>query len=299
MAGQSVGLVGNNGAGKTTFLRLLLDLIEPDEGHVCVGGHAVNTDTTWKSFTGSYLDDSFLVDFVTPDEFIAFVGSVYRLSPEEQAERLAPFQSFYTDEPLGRTTKYLRDLSQGNRKKVGIIAAMFIQPRVLVLDEPFANLDPRSQLQLMRLLRQAQATHGTTLLISSHDLGHVTDVCERIAVIEDPENTDRAEIVEARLDWNDTAIEASGNLGADAQGYLTGDLTMDVQNLEARIDAMREAGWIGQDEARFVIGALALAPRTDSGAIQVPIQADGRRVMAFGFVALFDAPRIYEPDANS
>jgi len=121
----------------------------------------------------------------------------------------------------------------------------------------------------------------------------------RIAVIEDPENTDRAEIVEARLDWNDTAIEASGNLGADAQGYLTGDLTMDVQNLEARIDAMREAGWIGQDEARFVIGALALAPRTDSGAIQVPIQADGRRVMAFGFVALFDAPRIYEPDANS
>jgi ABC-2 type transport system ATP-binding protein len=184
-AGQSVGLVGNNGAGKTTFLRLLLDLIAPDEGHVCIGGHAVNTDTTWKSFTGSYLDDSFLVDFLTPDEFIAFVGSVYRLSPDEQTERLAPFQSFYTDEPLGRTTKYLRDLSQGNRKKVGIIAAMFIQPRVLVLDEPFANLDPRSQLQLMRLLRQAQATHGTTLLISSHDLGHATDVCERIAVIED------------------------------------------------------------------------------------------------------------------
>ncbi len=183
-AGQSVGLVGNNGAGKTTFLRLLLDLIQPDEGHVCIGEHPVAVDRTWKSFTGSYLDDSFLIDFLTPDEFIAFVGSTYRLSEEEQSDRLEPFRSFYTDEPLGQTTKYLRDLSQGNRKKIGIIAAMFIQPRVLVLDEPFANLDPRSQLQLIHLLRRAQKAHGTTMLVSSHDLGHVTDVCERITVIE-------------------------------------------------------------------------------------------------------------------
>ena len=184
-AGQSVGLVGNNGAGKTTFLRLLLDLIAPDEGHVCIGGHAVATDTTWKSFTGSYLDDSFLVDFLTPDEFIAFVGSVYRLSPDEQAERLAPFQSFYTDEPLGRTTKYLRDLSQGNRKKVGIIAAMFIQPRVLVLDEPFASLDFDTRNEMQQLFTRISDAHTMTTLFVTHDAREALRVGDRFAQMRD------------------------------------------------------------------------------------------------------------------
>lgn len=183
-SGETVGLVGNNGAGKTTFLRLILDLIEADEGHVLLDEQDVSQIEEWKSAVGSYLDESFLIDFLTADEYLAFVGDTYGLTAAERNEALAPYRAFYTDEPLGETTKYLRDLSQGNRKKAGLLAALFVQPRLLILDEPFTHLDPRSQIQLKETLRRLRDEQGTTMLISSHDLGHVTEVCERIAILE-------------------------------------------------------------------------------------------------------------------
>ena len=184
-AGTSFGLVGNNGAGKTTFLRLALDLLKPDEGGVLLGGERVADTDGWKKRTSAHLDGSFLIDFLTPDEFLNFVGSTYDLPPDEVEHRVAPYRSFFTDEVLGQKARYIRDLSTGNAKKVGVVAALLPQPELLVLDEPFANLDPRSQIQLKDLLRRQRAEHGTTMIISSHDLLHVTDVCERIAVLDD------------------------------------------------------------------------------------------------------------------
>lgn len=183
-SGESFGLVGNNGAGKTTFLRLVLDLIRADQGRVLIDGRDVALHTDWRQHTGSYLDESFLLDFLTPDEYFNFAGSIYGLSKEDVQQALDPYRSFYTDEAIGRTTKYIRDLSKGNIKKVGLVAAMFIQPRFLVLDEPFANLDPGSQIKLKKLIMHLNRAHGTTLFISSHDLGHITEVCERITVVE-------------------------------------------------------------------------------------------------------------------
>lgn len=183
--GTTLGLVGNNGAGKTTFLRLLLDLIPADAGAIYLNGADVSASTDWKPHTGSFLDDSFLMDFLTTDEFFAFVGRLYGMDASTIKDALRPYHDFFTDEPLGQTSRYLRDLSAGNRQKVGLIAAMLIQPKLLVLDEPFANLDPRSQFQLRALLRRINREHGTTLILSSHDLAHVTEVCERIALIED------------------------------------------------------------------------------------------------------------------
>ena len=183
-AGQTVGLVGNNGAGKTTLLRLVLDLIRADEGAVQIGGNDVAQTFDWKRSTGSHLDDAFLIDFLTPDEFWAFVGSTYGLSGDDVQRAVQPYGDFYTDEPIGRTTKYIRDLSQGNRKKVGVIAALLAEPHVVVLDEPFASLDPRSQLWLKEHLREQQTAREVTMLISSHDLGHVTDASDRIALLD-------------------------------------------------------------------------------------------------------------------
>lgn len=182
--GQTFGLVGNNGAGKTTFLRILLDLLLPDSGTLRIHGWDTSKNDEWKSFVGSYLDSSFLIDYLTPLEFHSFVGSVYGLNEDQTMENLRPYLSFLPPEATSNSTKYIRDLSTGNAKKVGIVAAMFIQPNVLVLDEPFANLDPRSQIALKSLLQQLNQQHGTTLFISSHDLAHVTEICERIAVLE-------------------------------------------------------------------------------------------------------------------
>ena len=179
--GEMVGLVGSNGAGKTTFLRCLLDLIEPTTGEVRIAGKPVS-EADWKAFTGSYLDRRFLIDYLSGNEFLDFVRTVYGLSRPEADQALARYRSFLPAN--GDASKYLRDLSTGNAKKVGITAAMFFGPRLLILDEPFANLDPPSQLRLKQLLKAMHAETGATMLISSHDLGHVTDICSRITLLD-------------------------------------------------------------------------------------------------------------------
>ena len=182
-AGESFGLVGNNGAGKTTFLRLVLDLIEATEGQVLIDGKAVVDSTAWKKRTSSYLDEGFLIDYLTPEEYFDFTGSVYGLTPQQKEERLERYRPFFNNEVLGQN-KYIGDLSQGNMKKVGIVAALMAEPELVIFDEPFANLDPSTQIRLKNLLVELDEKGETTLVISSHDINHVTEVCRRIAILE-------------------------------------------------------------------------------------------------------------------
>ncbi len=184
-SGEALGLVGNNGAGKTTFLRLLLDIIDADDGQVLIDGQPVTKETGWKSHVGSYLDESFLLDFLTPDEFFHFTGSVYDMTAAQIDEALDPYRTFLPEQALSSAQPFIRDLSMGNKKKIGLVAAMITSPRLLVLDEPFANLDPGSQIRLKQLLRDLRQEQGTTMLISSHDLGHVTDFCERVTLLDE------------------------------------------------------------------------------------------------------------------
>lgn len=182
-SGELVGLVGNNGAGKTTMLRLMLDLIKADDGFVETDGQKVNETEDWKAFTGSYIDGRFLIDFLTPEEYFSFIAGVYHISDSDMKDRLAVFSTFMHDEILG-TQKYLRDFSQGNRQKIGIIGAMIINPKVLLLDEPFNYLDPSSQMNIARLIEQMRNELGTTVVISSHNLSFVSDISTRILLLE-------------------------------------------------------------------------------------------------------------------
>jgi ABC-2 type transport system ATP-binding protein len=182
-AGESVGLVGNNGAGKTTFFRCILDLIRPDAGQVLSKGEAVQGSEHWKGYTGSYLDENFLSDFLTPEEYFEFIGSLHNLSAGDIEEFTTRMGDFFNDEILGKK-KYIRDFSKGNQKKIGIAAALLPSPELLILDEPFTNLDPSSQIRLKRLLPEINSQKGVTTFISSHDLNHVTEVCRRIIVLD-------------------------------------------------------------------------------------------------------------------
>ena len=181
--GEIFGLVGNNGAGKTTFLRLCLDLIQANEGKILSGDIDVAKSEDWKKYTGSYLDEGFLIDFLTPEEYFEFVGSLYHISAEQIENSLSRFDDFFNGEILGQQ-KYIREMSTGNKQKIGIAASMFIDPQVLILDEPFANLDPSSRKILNNLLGNLNKRNNTTMLISSHDLANVTDVCTRVAILE-------------------------------------------------------------------------------------------------------------------
>ena len=181
--GESFGLVGNNGAGKTTFFRLLLDLVRPTTGQIRIKGKNVQGNDEWKRYVGSFLDEGFLISYLTPDEYFRFVGELYGYDAHALSAQLAPFEKLFNGEIIGKE-KYIRDLSKGNVKKVGIAAAFIGQPQAIVLDEPFENLDPTSQIRLKELLIDAHKTRNTTLIISSHDLNHVTDICNRIVLME-------------------------------------------------------------------------------------------------------------------
>jgi ABC-2 type transport system ATP-binding protein len=181
--GESFGLVGNNGAGKTTFFRLILDLIRANSGYVLSEGKNVARDDTWKANTGSYLDEGFLIDFLTPEEYFEFIGKTRGLSDGDLIEFYKNFNEFFNEEITGRK-KYIRDLSRGNQKKVGIAAALMAEPEILVLDEPFNSLDPTTQIRLKILLKELKKQREVTMLISSHDLNHVTEVCGRIVILD-------------------------------------------------------------------------------------------------------------------
>jgi len=181
--GETVGLVGNNGAGKTTLFRMILDLIRPSKGEVYSKKVNVALTEDWKHYTGSHLDEGFLIDYLTPEEYFKFIGDLHGLSAGDVTERLQPFLDFFNGEILNQR-KYIRDFSKGNQKKVGIAAAVLSNPEFLILDEPFANLDPSSQIRLKNLLKFLRDQKNMTLLISSHDLSHVIEVCERIIILE-------------------------------------------------------------------------------------------------------------------
>ena len=194
--GDILGLVGNNGAGKTTLFRLLLDLLKADEGSVeyvfkpdatlpdgSLSGINPALSEAWKQYVGAYIDQGFLIDFLTPEEYFAFLGKISGMSQAEVDERLQQFERFANGEILGQK-KLIRNLSAGNTMKVGIISALLRQPQTVILDEPFNFLDPTSQLVLKHLLRDYAANTGATILISSHNLQHTIDISTRIALLE-------------------------------------------------------------------------------------------------------------------
>jgi len=182
-SGQTFGLIGNNGAGKTTLFSCLLDLIKPTQGKVLNNGVDVSKSEDWKSFTTAFLDETFLIGYLMPEEYFHFIGELRGLSNSQVDSFLVQFEDFFNGEIL-RGKKYLRDLSKGNQKKVGVVAALIGEPKVIILDEPFANLDPTTQIRLKGIIKDLNKYKDTTILISSHDLQDVTEVCERIVLLE-------------------------------------------------------------------------------------------------------------------
>ena len=181
-AGEIIGLVGNNGAGKTTFFSLLLDLIKPSTGYIENQGVRVNESEAWKSTTAAFIDENFLIGYLTAEEYFEFIAGLRGVTKAELSDFIEVFRAFFNDEILGNK-KYIRDYSKGNQKKIGIAAAFIGTPALVILDEPFANLDPRAQMQLQKLIKTFNTDHGVSLLVSSHDLLHVSEVSQRILIL--------------------------------------------------------------------------------------------------------------------
>jgi ABC-2 type transport system ATP-binding protein len=181
--GEIFGLVGNNGAGKTTLFNIVLDLITASKGEVISQGINVRESEDWKDFTGAFIDETFLIGYLTAEEYFAFIAGLRRMNKAETATFLNTYTDFFNGEILGKK-KFIRDFSKGNQKKVGIVAALMGKPEIVVLDEPFANLDPSSQYKLRKLIKDFAAQYGTTFLISDHTLENIADVSTRLIILE-------------------------------------------------------------------------------------------------------------------
>jgi len=197
--GEIIGLVGNNGAGKTTFFSLLLDLIKPSTGHIENNQIRVDQSEDWKSTTAAFIDESFLIGYLTPEEYFSFIAGLRNINKADLDSFLNRFNTFFNGEILEKK-KYIRDLSKGNQKKVGIAAAFIGAPELVILDEPFANLDPRAQMQLQKLLREINKDLGCSIFVSSHDLLHVSELCQRILILNKGELVKDANRGEISLD---------------------------------------------------------------------------------------------------
>ena len=180
--GEIVGLVGNNGVGKTTFLKLILDLIELTYGSILINNFDVREKYEWKKYLGAFLSSDYLIDFLSFKEYVDFIGASYSFSKERINENLEIFESFIEDQSKG---KLIRELSAGNKQKVGIIGALIVEPRLLIFDEPHSNLDPKSQIILKNLLIELNKRKNTTMIVSSHNLNFVSEICDRIILLED------------------------------------------------------------------------------------------------------------------
>ena len=181
--GEIFGLVGNNGAGKTTFFNLLLDLIVASKGNISNTGIEVSKSEEWKEFTGAFIDESFIIGYLTAEEYFSFIGELRGMNKADIEHFLAQYAELFNGEILGKK-KFIRDFSKGNQKKTGIVGALMGNPQVVVLDEPFGNLDPGSQFRLRELIKDFAAANGTTFLISDHTLDNIADVCSRIVILE-------------------------------------------------------------------------------------------------------------------
>jgi ABC-2 type transport system ATP-binding protein len=180
--GETFGLVGNNGAGKTTLFSLLLDLIQATTGQIMIDNIIVSQSEAWKSKVSAFIDESFLIGYLTPEEYFYFLGELRGVNKNEIDEFLKQFSDLFNGEIIN-AGKYIRDLSKGNQKKVGIVGALIGNPEIVVLDEPFANLDPSTQIKLKFLIKKWSQNSEITFLISSHDLSHTTEVCNRIVLL--------------------------------------------------------------------------------------------------------------------
>lgn len=224
--GEILGLVGNNGAGKTTMFRIILDLLKPDLGEARIDNMVTCDTEDWKAFTGAYLDSGFLIDYLTPEEYFSFVGKVNGLSKDDIEQRLHRFDDLMNGEVLGQN-KLIRNLSAGNKQKVGIIAAMLHNPQLIILDEPFNFLDPTSQYAVKYILEEYNKETGATILVSSHNLSHTLDICTRVTLLEHGEI-----IKDYSKDYE--------NLTAELEEYFERGLHHDEKSAESTENSVEE-----------------------------------------------------------
>jgi len=177
--GELFGLLGPNGAGKTTTIRCMLDIFKPDSGSVAILGGAMSEAK--KDHIGYMPEERGLYQDIPLERCLAYLGSLKGLSPSDVKQRSEGYLERF--DLAAHKTKKVKELSKGMQQKAQIIATLLHQPELLIVDEPFAGLDPVNTQMVKDLLRE-QHQQGVTIVLCSHQMNLVEELCDRIVLID-------------------------------------------------------------------------------------------------------------------
>ena len=176
--GRILGLVGRNGAGKSTTFRMILQIIEPTEGNVTYDGKEITQEVLDKF--GYLPEEGSLIPAYTVLELCEYYGSLKLMDSKEIRDILISWlEKFHIEEYLNKKVK---DLSKGNRQKIQFIVSNLHNPEFLILDEPFSGLDPISVEELKKCILELKAA-GKTIIFSSHRMDHVEELCDELIIL--------------------------------------------------------------------------------------------------------------------
>ena len=237
--GEVFGLLGPNGAGKTTTILMLLGLTEPTAGSVSVDGlDPARSALDVKRVVGYLPDDVGFYDEMTGRENLRYTARLNRI-PRREVEPL--LDRLLTDVGLDEAAdRKVRGYSRGMRQRLGLADALVKSPSILVLDEPTVNIDPEGVRELLALVRRLRDDRGTTVLLSSHLLQQVEEVCDRIGVFLAGSLVACGSVADltAELD-DDWSLEVELTLGDDV--VAAGGI--DVAQVALAIDGVDDVRW--------------------------------------------------------
>lgn len=211
--GEIFGLLGPNGSGKTTTMKLLLGLIFPTGGEAFVFGREA-TDVSKNERIGYLPEESYLYKFLDAEETLDFYGRLFDMPPAERRERAA---ALIKRVGLERDRKrQLKEYSKGMTRRIGVAQALINDPDLVILDEPTSGLDPIGTREMKDLIIELKEK-GKTVIMSSHLLADVEDVCDRIAVLHQGELKELGRVEELLRVSDITQIRAKGLSGAAAE----------------------------------------------------------------------------------
>lgn len=181
--GQVYGLIGPNGSGKTTTVKMVTGLYLPTDGRVVIAGHdLLASPQAAKRLIGYIPDEPFVYEKMSGREFLHLVGELYGVPRPERTARIAELLDLYA---LGEIVDgYMENYSRGNKQKLAVLASLLHTPRLLVVDEPIVGLDPESAIRTRELLKRF-AAEGGAVLLCTHTLAFAEAVCHRVGLLKD------------------------------------------------------------------------------------------------------------------
>lgn len=193
--GSIYGLVGPNGAGKSTLLRLIAGVLKADEGQISIKGQLVFDNPLIKRHILFVSDDPFFLGQTNLKEMKAFYQIFYTSFDDGMYQHLVDVFNMDEKAPI-------QNFSKGMKRQASIILALSVMPEVLLLDEAFDGLDPVMRLTLKRIIADELMNRGMTVIISSHNLRELEDICDRIALLNDTHMTLQDEVENLRDNYH-------------------------------------------------------------------------------------------------